>query len=126
MNYRLSFQKGTDFIIVTDFSDQFPQICFHIGEVIRIHSSFEEVAGKHRQQALQLGNAILCGRIVLRPVSQMFFRPEEKHCTSSVCKILPPFGYRKGYMADQSFRLGLFDDAVTHFDGDRVTAIETW
>ena len=28
-------------------------------------------------------------------------------------------------MADQSLRIGLFDDAVTHFDGDRFTAIET-
>jgi hypothetical protein len=28
-------------------------------------------------------------------------------------------------MADQSFRIGLFDNAVTHFDGDRFTAIET-
>ena len=29
-------------------------------------------------------------------------------------------------MADQSLRIGLFDDAVTHFDGDRFAAIETW
>ena len=29
-------------------------------------------------------------------------------------------------MADQSFRIGLFDDAVTHFDGDRFSTIETW
>jgi hypothetical protein len=29
-------------------------------------------------------------------------------------------------MADQSLRIGLFNDAVTHFDGDRFTAIETW
>jgi len=28
-------------------------------------------------------------------------------------------------MADQSFRIGLLDDAVTHFDGDRFAAIET-
>jgi hypothetical protein len=29
-------------------------------------------------------------------------------------------------MADQSLRIGLFDYAVTHFNGDRFTAIETW
>lgn len=29
-------------------------------------------------------------------------------------------------MADQSFRIGLFDNAVMHFDDDRFTAIETW
>ena len=29
-------------------------------------------------------------------------------------------------MADQSPRIGLFNDAVTHFDRDRLTAIETW
>ena len=29
-------------------------------------------------------------------------------------------------MADQSFRIGLFNYAVTHFDGDRFTTIETW
>ena len=29
-------------------------------------------------------------------------------------------------MADQSPRIGLFNDAVTHFDRDRFTAIETW
>ena len=126
MNYLLSLQKGTDFIVATDFSDQFSQICFHIGEVIRVHSSFEEVAGKHRQQPVQLGNSILCGRVVLRPVLQMFFRPEEKHRTSGVSNIRSPFGHGKGYMADQSFRIGLFDYSITHFDGDRFTAIETW
>ena len=56
----------------------------------------------------------------------MFFRPEEKHGTSGVSHILPPFGDRQGDMADQSLRIGLFNDAVTHFDGDRFTAIETW
>mgnify|MGYP003565782244 CR=1 FL=1 len=56
----------------------------------------------------------------------MFFRPEEKHGTSGVAHIRAPFGYRQGYMADDSFRIGLFDDAVTHFDGDGFTAIETW
>ncbi|CAB1060870.1 hypothetical protein D1BOALGB6SA_5637 [Olavius sp. associated proteobacterium Delta 1] len=39
----------------------------------------------------------------------MFFRPEEKHRTSGVSNIRPPFGHGKGYMADQSFRIGLFD-----------------
>lgn len=29
-------------------------------------------------------------------------------------------------MADQSLRIGLFNDAVTHFDSDRLTAIKTW
>ena len=28
-------------------------------------------------------------------------------------------------MADDSFRISLFNDAVTHFDGDGFTAIET-
>jgi hypothetical protein len=56
----------------------------------------------------------------------MFFRPEEKHGTSGVRDIRSPFGYGNGYIADQSFRIGLFDDAVTHFDGDRFSAIETW
>jgi len=55
----------------------------------------------------------------------MFFRPEEKHGTSGESDIRHPFGYGKGYMADQSFRIGLLDDAVTHFDGDGFTAIET-
>ena len=36
------------------------------------------------------------------------------------------FGYRNGYIADQSFRICFFDDTVTHFDGDGFTAIETW
>jgi hypothetical protein len=29
-------------------------------------------------------------------------------------------------MANQSLRISLFDDAVTHLYGDRFTAIETW
>ena len=44
----LRFQKDTDFIIAADFCDQFTQIGFHIGEEIRVHSPFEDVAGKHR------------------------------------------------------------------------------
>ena len=56
----------------------------------------------------------------------MFFRPEEKHRTSGVSDIRHPFGYRNGYIADQSCRIGLFDDAVTHFDGDGISTIETW
>ena len=113
-------------MIVSDFSFQFSPIFFHVGEVIRIHAPFEEIAGKHRQQPVQLGNAILGGRIVLRPVLQMFFRPEEKHRTSGISDIASPFGDRDGYMTDQSFRIGHFDEAVTHFDGDRFTTIETW
>ncbi len=48
VTFFLRFQKGTYFIIATNFCDQFTQICFHIGKVIRFHSSFEDVAGKHR------------------------------------------------------------------------------
>ena len=28
-------------------------------------------------------------------------------------------------MADHAFRIGIFDDAVAHFDGNGLTAIET-
>lgn len=120
---KLRLQKYTDLIIAADLSDQFPYIGFHAGKIIRVHPSFKQVAGKHGQQALQLGNAALCGRIVPGPVFQMFFRPEEKHGTSGVSDIRHPFGYGKGDIADQSFWVGLFDDAVTHFNADGLTTI---
>ena len=121
----LGLQKDTDFIVAGELCSQFTKICFHVGEVIRVHAFFEEVAGKHRQQAFQLGNPTFGGRIVPGPVFQMFFRPEENHGTSSVRNIRHPFGYGKGYMTDHSFRIGFFDDAVAHYDGDGFTAIET-
>ena len=92
---------------------------------MRVHPFFKQVAGKHGQQTLQLGNAPLCGRIVPRPVFQMFFRPEEKHGTSGESDIRHPFGYGKGNIADQSFWIGFFDNTVTHFNTDGFTTIKT-
>jgi len=54
----------------------------------------------------------------------MFFRPEEKHGASGICDVGSPFGQRNRYIADQSFRIGLFDYTVAHFNGNRFTAIE--
>lgn len=117
-------QKDADLVVGDDFTDHLPYVFFHIREVIRIQAPFKKVGRKHGQQALQLRDAACGGRIVSGPAFQVFFRPEEKHGASGIGDIRLPFGHRNGNMADQSFGIGFFDDAVTHLYGDGLTAVK--
>ena len=39
---------------------------------------------------------------------------------------MKPLGERNGYIHDQTFGIGLLDDAITDLDPDRFTAIQAW
>jgi hypothetical protein len=68
---------------------------------------------------------ILGGRVELRPVTEVLFRPEERHGASGIAHIQAPLCQGNGNISDQTLRIGLQNDSVSDFDVDRITAIQT-
>ena len=118
------FHEDADLVVRPYLADHLSYVHFHVGEIIPVQSPFEYVAGKHFQKTLQLRDAALGGRIVLCPVFQVFFRPEEKHGASGIGDIIPPLGHRQGDMPDNPCGVGVFDYAVTHVDEDRFSTVQ--
>jgi hypothetical protein len=59
------------------------------------------------------------------PVPRMFFRPEEIHTTSTVCKVGSPFSERNIDECKDALRLGTLDHPVTHHHAYRLAAVQT-
>lgn len=56
----------------------------------------------------------------------MLFRPEKMDTISRIWPILGPFAYRKVNIATYFMRALCFDNAVSYFDLDGLSAVQTW
>jgi hypothetical protein len=74
---------------------------------------------------MQWDSAILGSGIKLCPVTEMLFRPEERHGASGITHILSPLSQGNGNISDQILRIGLEYDPISDLNLDRITAIQT-
>ena len=92
--------------------------------VVGVEATSEVANREQLDQFVQSEDAIGGSGGELRPLANVFFRPEEVHGASSEGQLLSPLAERHGDMANDRVGLGGYDGAIPHFDVHRFTAIE--
>jgi hypothetical protein len=96
-----------------------------VGDPIRVQAFAKIPARKELHQILQSYNSFFGPGIELRPVSNVFFRPEEIHRASGVRDVVEPLPEGNRHIGNQAFRLSVKHYSITNFHANGESAIQT-
>ena len=96
-----------------------------MGNIIRLQSFSEKVAGVYFHQVLQGKDAFFGGGIKSSPVPDVLFRPEEIHGAYGMWQPCQPSGEGGGHIRHDAIRSGGYHLSVLHLHLKRRTTIKT-